>query len=317
MRRRYRRYGRGTRSTYKYSPIIYFTHRYRNSGSFCSTAGFYDSVESQKQVCTAVKDATNKVAKSVCSNVRYKSYFNETEEFQCLPDFKAPVTIDSTGPPYFPSSEELNTLIRRYSKYKLVSVKLFLKNFKFMQIVIRCKTANVSNDERLRCQQYIIQKYGGGGTLDLKNHYIDYDKFDITYQYVPYSFVEVVYRNHTVFSDNSLTTTDVAYGAGDAPVKVRKLTAKSVIKNTYYPKGDRYLDVNKFYKDSFNQGDFKHWLDDMGATNYPNLTYIRMQLNADQYVDTDVNTMHVNVMFYDYYYYYRFKFAGINNLDVQ
>lgn len=55
----------------------------------------------------------------------------------------------------------------------------------------------------------------------------------------------------------------------------------------------------------------------MHVTNYPNYTYCRVPIGPEQYVDSDISTCHFNVIFFDVTTYYRFKFAGINNLDVQ
>lgn len=317
LRRRYRRYGRGNiRGSLRYTPINFYTHRYRNSGALCSTAGFYDSTEVVKNVCET--DPTSEGVNYVCKDNKIREYRNDTEEFQCFSDYKAPITKNAAGAPYFQGSDELDTLLARYSKYKLKSVKIFVKNFRFLQVTVRCKDASVSADDRLKIQKYLIAKYGGDmNDVQFKNFYVPYDKFEIVYQYVPSMFIDRVYRNHTVFNDSGIIADDIPYGAGDAPTRTVKLTANSVLKQTYYPKVKCYLDSNDFFSNKYSNGNFKKWLDAMQVTNYPNLSFVRLQLGPDQYIDSDVNTMHLNVMFYDYYYYYRFKFAGINNLDVQ
>lgn len=317
-RRRYRRYGRGKVSSYRYTPILYYTHRYRNSGAICGTAGFIDSLETSKRICNTVQDVS-KNTKTVCTDLKVRSYFNDTQEFQTLVDYYAPTSKQAAGAPYFQSSEELDCLLARYTKYKLVSVKTYFKNFKCLQITVRSKSKEVSEDDRLLIQKYLIQKYNGGaGDVKFGSDYcVPYDKFEIVYQYVPSINIELVYRNHTCYTDNTIDSKDVGYGAGDAPPKTKKLNSYSVLKQVYYPKGQVYLDSNDFYKNKYSSGNFKVWLDNMHVHNYPNQMYCRLQLGPDQYVDSDINTMHLHVLFFDYYYYYRFKFAGINNLDVQ
>lgn len=318
-RNKYRRYRRGNviRSNFRYTPLCYYSHRYRNVFAFVSTAGFYNSLEAEVDTtkCSGNQIKTGQV----CKINKVDAYFNETQEFSTFfPDMYAPTTKSSANPPYFTSADELVTLLGRYTKYKLVSVKHYASNFKFLEIIVRCKKGTLTQDERLNCQKYFIQKYSGIGNDDYGSKFVlDYDKFDVHYQWVPTLSIEKVYRNHTVLSDSSMNTKDIAVTSGDAPVKIKKLYNNSVMREVYYPRASVYLNSNEFFGNKFADGDFKKWMDSQHVTNYPNYTFFRICLGPEQYVNKDINSCQFNVIFCDISTYYRFKFAGINNLDVQ
>lgn len=316
-RYRRRRFRRGNNGFHGYTPVMYYSHRYRNSDVYMCTSGFISSLESKKDVCRV--STVDKGSQKECKTVSVKTYFNDTHEFKSFfPDLVAPISLTSAGAPYFQSVNELKCLLNRYEKYKLVSVKHYLKNFKFLQITIRVKDSSVTKDEMLKVQQYFIKRYGGGGDMELNKEYVvPYDKFEIFYQYVPSITIEKVYRNHTVITDSVMDIKDVDYGVGDAPIKYKTLYNKSVMRESYYPKCKNYLPTKDFFLNKYDNGNFKKWLDAFGVTNYPNYTYGRISLGPDQYMDGDINTAYFNVMFFDAITYYRFKFAGINNLNVQ
>lgn len=293
---------------FKYAPVATYTHRYRNAFGLCATPGFIDALESVK------KDSSGKVIK------RLKTYNNITTEFQSiLADYGAPIDKASAGHPYFNNSEELVAMLERYSKYKLTAVKQYAKNFKFLEITVRVKNKDVTDDDRLNVQKYLIQKYSADETsLDFaKDYEVDFNKFEITYQYVNTCRLDYVYRNHTVFSDPAIVDKAVSYGAGDVPVKQKLLHNKSILKQLYYPKSHCYLDSNHFFANKYSNGSFKSWLNALGVFNYPNILFGRPSLGPEQYISTDINTCHFTVVMYDVCVYYKFKFAGMNNLDVQ
>lgn len=302
-RRPYRRYKRKHVSVFKYKPLHIYTHRYRNCFTLCSSSGFISIDDARRD------PKTNNIS---------KAYDINTTDFQLLfPNMYAPTTNSSAGEPYFHYSEELVSLLGRYTKYKLLSVNSFISNFKFLQVIIRCKTADVSDAERKACQDYFAYIYdgheNGAGT---ERFVVPFEKFDVTYQYVDRMPIEILWRNHTVFTDGTLTTKDVSYGAGDAPLKVKWLSSRSVLKQYYFPKCVRYLDSNDFFANKY-ENNFKKWLDAFGVSNYPNLGYGRLMLGPEQYLHRDVNTTTFNVMYFDVRVYYKFKFAGLNNADIQ
>lgn len=316
-RRRYnRRFRRGNvHSNFRYTGLSYYTHRYANAFGLVSSSGFYDHIESiDPATCTGNEVINSKT----CHNGHLQAYLNDTEEFKAFfPDMLAPQGQASTLAPYFALSKELRVLVTRYSKYKLVSVKHYMSNFKFLNIVIRAKSSKVTQDDRLKCQQYFIQRYGGGGNIDFKNYVVDYDKFDVTYQWVPTLSIEKVYRNHTCVSDPNLQKGDVEYSAGDPPVIRKALYNKTVLREVYYPKAKCYLESNNFFSNKFENGNFKKWLDAMQVTNYPNLTYARICPGPEQYIHADANTCTLHAMIYNCNTYYRFKFSGMNNLSIE
>lgn len=304
-RRQYRRNRRKHVSVFRYKPIHIYTHRFRNSLGMVSSSGFI---------------TVDDVKKNVIKNQQGISdhYQLNTTDFETLfPDFYAPTTKAAAGPPYFSLSEELVALLGRYSKYRLVSINSYMKNFKFLQVTCRVKHADVTDQEKKECQDYLAWLYDAHeGSFNPLKFVIDYDKFDIQYQYVDKMPIELLWRNHTCYSDTALVTKDVDYGAGDAPPKVKYLTNKSVLKQLYYPKCKQYLDSNDFFGNKYNNS-FKYWLDAMGVTNYPNICYARPMMYAEQYIYKDINSTVFNCIMYDVRTYYKFKFAGMNNADVQ
>lgn len=304
-KRIYRRRGKRYVGSFRYLPMCVYSHRYRNAGGMVGTVGFM----------SGSNDKNNSVVKG--RNVK-GPYVNHGEDFVSLfPDYGVPTQQSSPDSPYFGGSEELVTLLSRYSKYKLLGVKMFLKNFKFLEITIRVKLSTVTDEERLNIQKYIETKYAGMQSLSPGTDYVvDYDKFDITYEYVNSCRLDYVYRNHTCTTDAKLIEGYVSYGVGDAPVKNKTLYNHSVLVQNYFPKTRCYLDSNLFFKNKYDNN-FKNWLDAMGVMNYPNFMYARPSLGPDQYMLSDKNTATFTVVMYDMLVYYKFKFAGINNLDEQ
>lgn len=297
-----RRFRRKHVSVFKYKPIHIYTHRYRNSFNLASSSGFI---------------TVDDVKKSTKGNA-ITGYDINTTDFQTLfPNMYAPTTNTAVGEPYFRFSEELTALLSRYSKYKLLSVNSYISNFKFLQVIIRAKNSSVTDEELRACQDYFAYIYDSHeNDVSPVKYAVDSSKFDVFYQYVDRMPLEILWRNHTTYTDKDINVKDITYGAGDAPMKVKWLHNKTVLKQLYYPKCRRYLDSNKFYGNAYNNK-FKYWLDCMGVYNYPNLCYGRVMMGPEQYVHKDVNTATFNVIYFDVRVYYKFKFAGINNADIQ
>lgn len=315
-RRFHRRYGRGKKQSFRYVPITYYSHRFRNSHGICAGAGFYDTIDAKNEVCTS-----RAKGKARCVSLTTNSYQNDSLDFTSpFASSFAPTNKEAVGAPYYQFSEELVSLLQRYSKYKLVAVKKYMKNMRFLQVTVRAKTGDVTQDDRLNIQRYFLQKYGddsSGKIIYSKDFVVPYDKFEIFYQYVPNMRIDYLYRNHTCFEDTAIINNDVRYGVGDAPTKSRLCTQKSILKEHYYPKCTTYCDSQYFWSNHYRNGSFKAWLDAMGVRNYPNILYVRPAIGPDQYISADINTAFFNVIFYDEVVYYRFKFAGMNNADVQ
>lgn len=284
-----------------------YSHKFPSVHSICSSSGFLEATHTDQKLC----DKTGKE----CKVKKVTAWAHDMLDFQYLGvEYGAPTTTASHGQPYFQSSKELINMLQRYTKYKLIAVKQFIKDFRFLEITITSKSKDITDEDRKLITDYMDKRFDDTTLDDMP--VVPMEKFDVTYQYKNSGKMQLLRRNHTTTADDKFDYGDLTVGGGDQFGKTYTVTSKSVLKQHYYPRFKCYLDSNLFFQNTFD-GNFKKWMDKGLVTGFPNMLYGRNLLGPEQWVSKDPNVSIYHVTYYNVYVYYVFKFVGINNLDIQ